>query len=125
MANVAVNLTKEADGSWSWSATLPDGQSASGEGFESAQEALEEAARHDSIKDESFYGVAKQDDLMPPAQPVSDFDPSQHTVAEVNKHLASASPAELQRVLNAEAEGKARVGIMEAWDIEVVEDEEV
>ncbi len=42
------------------------------------------------------------------------FDPSQHTVSEVNDYLATADDAERERVLNAEAGegGKNRAGIM-------------
>lgn len=36
------------------------------------------------------------------------FDPSEHTVAEVNEHLATADEAERKRVLDAEAAGKNR-----------------
>ena len=39
---------------------------------------------------------------------LSDFDPSDHRVAEVLEHLAMASPAERARVLALESEGKAR-----------------
>lgn len=41
------------------------------------------------------------------------FDPNDHTVAEVQEHLASASPDEFARVQEAEAAGKARKGILE------------
>lgn len=36
------------------------------------------------------------------------YDPSEHTVDEVNEHLATADDAERERVLKAEAEGKNR-----------------
>jgi hypothetical protein len=36
------------------------------------------------------------------------FDPSEHTVDEVNEHLAKADDAERQRVLDAEKSGKNR-----------------
>lgn len=44
------------------------------------------------------------------------FDPAEHTVDEVNDHLAAhadQSPGEVARVLELEAAGKARVGITE------------
>jgi len=40
------------------------------------------------------------------------FDPSAHTVVEVNDYLATADPAEVVRVLEAERAGKARKGIL-------------
>lgn len=39
------------------------------------------------------------------------FDPSEHTVAEVNEYLADATDVEVERVLDAEHEGKNRKGI--------------
>ena len=40
------------------------------------------------------------------------FDPSAHTVDEVNTYLATADPVEVERVLEAERAGKARIGIL-------------
>lgn len=40
------------------------------------------------------------------------FDPADHTVEEVNDHLADADDAEQARVLEAERGGKARVGVL-------------
>jgi len=40
------------------------------------------------------------------------FDPAEHSVAEVNDYLEGASEDEQQRVLDAEAAGKARKGIL-------------
>lgn len=40
------------------------------------------------------------------------FDPNEHTVPEVNEHLAKADDAERKRVFEAEAQGQARTGIM-------------
>lgn len=40
------------------------------------------------------------------------FDPSEHTVDEVNDHLGHADDTERERVLQAESEGKARQGIL-------------
>lgn len=40
------------------------------------------------------------------------YDPSQHTVDEVQEYLATADDAERDRVLAAERDGKARVGIL-------------
>lgn len=42
-----------------------------------------------------------------PEAPVQ-FDPNEHTVAEIQEHLASADEAEKERVLAAEADGQAR-----------------
>jgi hypothetical protein len=39
------------------------------------------------------------------------FDPSEHTVQQVNDYLAGAEQAERERVLQAEAAGRARRGI--------------
>lgn len=41
------------------------------------------------------------------------YEPSAHGVDEVNTYLADAEPDEVARVLAAEAEGKARKGIVE------------
>lgn len=41
-----------------------------------------------------------------------EFDPSKHTVDEVNEHLESADEAERERVLSAEEDGKGRKGIL-------------
>lgn len=40
------------------------------------------------------------------------FDPTAHTVAQVNDYLADAEPSEQDRVMAAEAAGEARKGIM-------------
>lgn len=42
------------------------------------------------------------------------FDPSEHTVAEVLDYLAGATPEEQERVLTAEAAGKARTSLLPA-----------
>lgn len=44
---------------------------------------------------------------------MTEFDPTQHTVAEVQEYLTSAAPDEFQRVLEAEQAGKARQGVLE------------
>ncbi|MFD8596974.1 hypothetical protein ACFV1L_18430 [Kitasatospora sp. NPDC059646] len=52
-----------------------------------------------------------------PAAPSSDdtpFDPDAHTVEDVLAHLLAADGDERARVLAAEAEGKARKGVLEA-----------
>jgi len=52
-----------------------------------------------------------------PAQAVHDqqYDPSYHTVVEVKAHLAQEhDPEEKERVLQAERDGRARKGILEA-----------
>lgn len=41
------------------------------------------------------------------------FQPADHTVADVNAHLSDADPAERERVLQAEAEGKGRRGVLQ------------
>lgn len=43
------------------------------------------------------------------------FDPSAHTVTEVNAHLETADDAERTRVLAAEQAGKSRLGILNTW----------
>lgn len=45
---------------------------------------------------------------------VTDFDPGQHTVDEVQEHLKGASEAERSRVLDLERDGKGRSGILNA-----------
>ncbi|NKV28219.1 hypothetical protein GS921_00285 [Rhodococcus hoagii] len=50
-----------------------------------------------------------------PARPVGDgddFDPADFDVDEVNAYLDGADAAERERVLQAEADGKARKGIL-------------
>lgn len=47
-----------------------------------------------------------------PDQPAGVDDPSGHTVRDVNAYLAGADPDERRRVLAAEADGKARVRIL-------------
>lgn len=44
------------------------------------------------------------------------FDPASHTVDEVTDYLASADPAEVDRVIAAERTGKDRKGIVEYRD---------
>ena len=46
-----------------------------------------------------------------PVPDASGFDPSRHTVAEVNDYLASADQTEQERVLALEADGKSRSGV--------------
>lgn len=43
----------------------------------------------------------------------TEFDPGEHKVAEVVEHLAQADPDEAARILEAEASGKARKGVLE------------
>jgi hypothetical protein len=59
-------------------------------------------------------------DVDPEAQtgtddpPAPQYDPADHTVAEVNDYLSTHAddPTEVDRVLNAERAGRARVGIL-------------
>ena len=44
------------------------------------------------------------------------FDPAEHTVLQVIAHLAEADEAETARVLDAEAEGEKRKGLLERRD---------
>jgi hypothetical protein len=44
-------------------------------------------------------------------EPAADFDPDQHTVAEVNAHL-DKHPEQAPAVLAAERDGRARTGIL-------------
>lgn len=48
----------------------------------------------------------------PSPNPSGPFDPAEHTVAQVNAYLADADRGERERVLQAEAEGRARRGIL-------------
>jgi hypothetical protein len=54
---------------------------------------------------------------------VSQFNPTDHTVAEVNEHLATADADERERVLAAEAEGKNRSTVTAPADDETTEAE--
>ena len=49
----------------------------------------------------------------PAPDPAGPFDPAEHTVAQVNAYLADADEDERARVLAAEADGRARRGIVE------------
>lgn len=56
-------------------------------------------------------------DVVPPEAPVvqTGFDPDEHDVKSVNKHLAEhaeSAPGEVARVLQLEADGQARKGIL-------------
>ncbi|MGX6513245.1 hypothetical protein [Rhodococcus sp. SJ-2] len=56
-----------------------------------------------------------EEEVVPDAEQVESsqlYDPSAHTVDEVNTYLATADPAERARVLEAERNGKARKGIL-------------
>lgn len=48
----------------------------------------------------------------PAPDPDGAFDPGEHTVAQVNAHLADVDLAERERVLQAEAEGRGRRGVL-------------
>lgn len=48
----------------------------------------------------------------PSPDPGGPFDPAEHTVAQVNAYLADAGRDERERVLQAEAEGRGRRGIL-------------
>lgn len=53
--------------------------------------------------------------VQQPPEPIPDptvFDPSVHTVDEVNTYLSTADPVEAERVLEAEHAGKSRIGIL-------------
>lgn len=45
---------------------------------------------------------------------MGDFDPNEHTVAEVQEHLAEADPSEAEQILEAEKAGKARKTVLGA-----------
>ncbi|MEV4672172.1 hypothetical protein AB0K34_11020 [Actinomadura sp. NPDC049382] len=48
----------------------------------------------------------------PNPDPNGPFDPSEHTVTQVNEYLAGAELGERERVLQAEADGRGRRGIL-------------
>lgn len=48
----------------------------------------------------------------------SDFDPAEHTVEEVQAHLALSMPGERARVIAAEQAGQARVTLLRDYEIE-------
>lgn len=56
-------------------------------------------------------------------QDAQQFDPSQHTVAEVGEYLATADTAEQERVYQAERDGQARKGILGGADDAPAEDQ--
>jgi hypothetical protein len=56
---------------------------------------------------------------------LSDFDPGEHTVDEVNEHLAISMPGEVSRVLEAERAGQARVTLLRDYEIDPAEEGEV
>lgn len=58
-------------------------------------------------------GRAKALDAVADEEPANEFDPSEATVEEVNTYLEGADDAERTRVLEAEAAGKNRKGIIE------------
>lgn len=49
---------------------------------------------------------------VPTPDPDGPFDPGEHTVTQVNDHLAGAEVGERERVLQAEADGRGRRGIL-------------
>lgn len=49
---------------------------------------------------------------VPNPDPDGPFDPSERTVTQVNEYLAGADQAERERVLQAEADGRGRRGIL-------------
>lgn len=55
-------------------------------------------------------------------QAVESFDPSDHTVAEVQEYLQDAGGDERERVLDLERAGKARKGLLEAPESQVAAD---
>lgn len=63
----------------------------------------------------SLLGGTNADDKgedTDPAPESDEFDPSEHSVAEVEQYLESATEAERERVLAAEKDGKARKGLV-------------
>jgi hypothetical protein len=58
------------------------------------------------VRDGDPVGIISED-----PDPQAEFDPSAHTVAEVNDYL-DANPDDADRVLAAERDGKARVSIV-------------
>jgi hypothetical protein len=58
------------------------------------------------VRDGDPVGIISDD-----PDPQAEFDPGAHTVAEVNDYLAE-HPEDADRVLEAEASGKARVSIV-------------
>jgi len=65
-------------------------------------------------------GNAQAEQPVPPSEETGAeaFDPSKHTVEEVEAYLATADEAERERVIAAEAEGKARKSIANLAEIE-------
>lgn len=59
-------------------------------------------------------GNGRYCDEQPAAEPDNEFDPSEHTVDEVNTFLEKADPVDRERVLAAEAAGKNRKSITDS-----------
>ncbi len=93
---------------------------------ESAPEALEppeatsdttevpESAPEEFQESEETSGESEEDpaEVIEPEAVVAEFDPGTRNAATVLNHLKGVGEAEAQRVLEAEAAGKARVGIL-------------
>lgn len=84
----------------------PEGVEGGENGSEEPEETSEDEAEDDE-DDEDILGDSDEDEGKP-------YDPSEHNVDDVVKHLASASDAEKSRILAAEASGKGRTTILNA-----------
>lgn len=88
---------------------------------EPATEPVEEPAPADEpSQDEDVADDDTADDTAADADGEAEdeadaFDPSAHTVVDVNTYLEAADDAERARVLAAEQAGKARLGILNTW----------
>src|SRR5262245_44890987 len=63
---------------------------------------------------EAVEEAVEEDSEAPAEDDVEEYDPADHTVNEVLAYLENASDEERARVLEAESNGKARKGILEA-----------
>lgn len=62
------------------------------------------------------YGVEPAEEPAADEESDAPFDPAAHTVDEVAEYLAEADEAERDRVLDAEAAGKARSSLLKGGD---------
>jgi hypothetical protein len=92
--------------------SLPGGQQASPEAQAADERVAAQSQAAQESSDQRSADLAAQLSQSPPVEPPGVYDPSDKTVAEVQKYLATASPEEQQRVLDAEASGKARATLL-------------
>jgi hypothetical protein len=76
-------------------------------------DAVEGYLRRGWVKSDKPLADEGEEEAPEPAAEEAEFDPSEHTVAEVQDYL-EANPDDADRVLDAERAGKKRVGVADA-----------